>query len=435
MRRLAGVRAVFREPHFARLYATRLTSQAGDGVFQTALAGFVLFSPERQADAGAMAVAFATLLLPYSVVAPFAGVFIDRWSRQRILVVANVVRAGLVAVVAGLVAGGESGSVFFAGALCVVGVNRFFLSSLSAALPHVVAPERLVLANALSTTSGALATVAGGGIGLGVRALAGDDDTGAATVAIGAVVAYLVSSLVAGRIGRRLLGPDHDPERPATTDALRRVGRGLADGARHVWERREAGRALVAIGAHRFFFGLSTVSTFLLYRNYFTDDGVLKAGLAGLIQLVVASACGVFVAAAVTPTMARRIGAERWVVLCYAGAAVTEVAFGFPYTLGSFLVAGFLLGLAAQASKICVDSIVQLSVEDDYRGRVFSFYDVLFNVAFVAAAGFGVLVLPASGKSHAVLGLIAIGYAATAFGYAAATRDARTRELVSQAAG
>ena len=38
--------------------------------------------------------------------------------------------------------------------------------------------------------------------------------------------------------------------------------------------------------------------------------------------------------------------------------------------------------------KICVDTIVQETIDDAYRGRVFAVYDMLFNVSFVSAALF-----------------------------------------------
>ena len=45
------LRAVLAQPGFRRLFATRLAGQFGDGVFQAALAGAVLFDPQRQAHA------------------------------------------------------------------------------------------------------------------------------------------------------------------------------------------------------------------------------------------------------------------------------------------------------------------------------------------------------------------------------------------------
>lgn len=415
---LAGdLRAVLREPDFGRLYATRLLGQAADGVFQVALASFVLFSPERQATAGATAAGFATLLLPYSVVGPFAGVFIDRWRRRTILVRANLVRACLIAVVAGLVANDVTGAGFYVAALAVLSVNRFFLSSLSASLPHVVPPGRLVLANSLSTTSGTIMAIAGGGIGYGVRALGGDAPT-----VIAAGVLYVASAAMATTMHPDLLGPDDDAGRPTTTDAMRAVLAGIGAGARHVWDRREPAYALLAISAHRFFYGLSTIATLLLYRNYFANHGVFRAGLGGLAQVLTASAIGVVIAAVVTPVMTKRIGTVAWVVALLAAACVVEVALGFPYTQPAFLAAALLLGLVAQGAKICVDTIVQETVADAFRGRVFAFYDILFNVTFVSAAVVATLLLPDTGKSYAFLSVIATGYGLTALGYLALTR-------------
>jgi MFS family permease len=424
----AGVRGVLARPHFRRLYATRLTSQAADGIFQASLASAVFFNPERQTNAAQVAAGFAVLLLPYSLVGPFAGVLLDRWRRQRVLVVANVVRAGLVAGVAAiLMTVGPASPLFYVGTLAVVGVNRFFLTALSAALPHLVTQGQLVTANSLSTTSGFVASATGGLAGLGIRAIAGAGDRGSATVALVAGAGYLSSSLVAaGFPDRDLLGPDDPPASQRVRAAAATVARGLVAGARHVAQRRPAAYALVAIGAHRFCYGLSTIATLLLYRNYFSDDGWLRAGLAGIGQVVAAGGVGVVLAAVVTPPVTRRTGKPAWIVAVFGAASVVEVVFGLPYTKGAFLVAAVFLGFAAQASKICVDTILQETVDEGFRGRVFAFYDTMFNLTFVSAAVAGAVVLPASGRSYAVLGAIAAGYALIAVAYGLAARSPKT---------
>jgi hypothetical protein len=194
-----------------------------------------------------------------------------------------------------------------------------------------------------------------------------------------------------------------------------------------VAERGPAARGLGAISAHRFFYGLSFVTTLLLY----TEEGAIGLGFAGLGEVVVASVLGGLLAAAVTPAVTRRLGTQTWVTLVFAVAAVVEVAFGLPFTHAFFLVAAFFLGFAAQASKICIDTLLQESVEDDFRGRVFSFYDTLFNLSFVAAAAASAVLLPPDGKSYLVIGIIAGGYAVTALGLRHADR---TRER-ARAAG
>jgi MFS family permease len=396
----------------------RLTGQLSDGLFQAALFSAVFFNPERATSAAEAAGAFATLLLPYSVVGPFAGVFLDRWRRQRVLVNANLGRAAVILVFALMLAlQGPTAPLVVGLALVVVSVNRFILAGLSAALPHVVEARRLVTANSVSTTLGGGAAAVGGVTALGLRPLFGDDSTGAARTAVVAAAVYVGAGLLARRLGRDQLGPEHVPLHATVGAALKVVSRGLLQGAAHVREHGQAGRALAAIGAHRFFYGLSFVGTLLLY----TEQGALHRGFSGLGQVVVASVVGGLLAALVTPAITRRFGTQRWITTVFAVAAVVEVAFGAPYTHGFFLVAAFFLGFAAQASKICVDTLVQEAVDDDFRGRVFSFYDTLFNLSFVSAALVSAVLLPPDGKSYAVIVIVAVGYAVTALVYGLAT--------------
>ncbi len=409
-----ALREVVRSPGFRQLMAVRLSGQLSDGLFQASLFSAVFFNPERATSAGQAAAAFATLLLPYSLVGPFAGVFLDRWRRQRILVTANVLRAVAVTVFASLLALREPTDPLVVGlALLVVSANRFILSGLSAALPHVVPTRRLVTANSVSTTLGAGAAAIGGASALGFRAVFGEDDLGAARVAVVAGVVYLASGLLARRLGRDALGPDHTTPLSSLSTALRGVLRGVLEGAAHVRQHGQAGRALAAIAAHRFFYGLSFVATLLLY----TEQGAIGRGFSGLGEVIVVSVLGGLLAAVVTPRVTRRIGTQRWITVVFAAAAVVEVAFGLPYTHAAFLVAAFFLGFAAQASKICVDTLVQEATEDDYRGRVFSFYDTLFNLSFVSAALASAFLLPPNGKSYLVIAIVAGGYALTSLAY------------------
>jgi len=158
----------------------------------------------------------------------------------------------------------------------------------------------------------------------------------------------------------------------------------------------------------------------------------VKTDLDGLAQIVAASSIGVLLAAALTPAAVRRMGKSTWISCCFAVAAVTQLTLAATYRQVAYLGAALLLGFAAQGSKICVDTIVQESIDDAYRGRVFSFYDVLFNVSFVSAAAFGALALPSDGNSPAVFAVVATGYALTAVVFGRASRDpvtARSAEV------
>jgi MFS family permease len=405
---------------FRRLLATRLLSQFGDGVFQAALAGTVLFNPQRAADPLDVAAGFAVLLLPYSLVGPFAGVWLDRWSRRQVLLRANVLRAGLVAVVAALVLGGVAGTPFYVAGLAVFSVNRFVLAALSAGLPHTTDESSLVSANALSTTSGAVATVVGGGAALGLLQLIGAGDGGYAALALAAAVPYLAAAAVVRWFPRRHLGPDLTAL--TTRLSARDVAAGMVAGARHACAHPSAAAALAAISVHRLFYGLLTLMTLLLYRNTFTGSGPLfPGGLVGLGEVVGAGAVGTLLAAGITPWAVRRLGKPRWITLLLAGGGLAQLGLGLPFAAPTVVAAGLALGFMAQAVKICVDTTLQESIHDDFRGRVFSVYDTLFNVTFVVALLLGAFLLPPSGISYPMLVAVGAGYLLTALAYARAT--------------
>lgn len=389
---------------FRRLLATRLVSQFGDGVVQITLGSFLFFSPEKQTSAGRAAAAFALLLLPYSLVAPFAGVFIDRWRRRQILVYAPIVRAAMVLVMAWLIV--SAGDAFFVAALLVLGINRFFLAALPASLPHVVENRDLLLANTVSTTSGTIAAFLGAGVGFGVA------KAGTTAALLFCAALYLTAALVARTIPIDLLGPS-DVRRETVGNVIR----GLIDGTRHVFQRKRAALALAAISLHRFLYGLWLLMTLLLYRNVF------PSGFEGIAVITGVSGGGYFIGALITPWAVRRVGKDVWITILLGLAGFSLLAFSMPFRQTPYLVGGFLLGIASQGIKVCVDTIVQETVLDEFRGRVFSAYDMLFNITFVAAGGVATLALPPTGKSYAVLGFAIMTYALSAAGYFLFTRS------------
>ena len=390
------MRGLVRDPLFRRLLFTRFAAQWGDGVFRAGLAGAVLFNPERAADPLAIAEGFAALLLPYSLVGPFAGALLDRWDRRRVLVFANLVRA--VAIVASVVAvgAGVGGIGLFSLALLAEGISRFIGSGLSAALPHVVELRAVVSANAVAATLGSAIAVVGGGCAIGLRAVFGSGDIGSAETTAFAAVGALVSAALAHRFAKGILGPTvvDEPTNPVVA-----VARGLADGARHAWRAPSVTAGFVALFAHRAAYGISLLISVLLMRNYFTDDGVFRAGLPGLGQLVACAGAGILVAGLVTARLIRSIGRVRTVLGALLLAAVTQAALGLPMLLPLALIASFLVMGTGQVLKLCVDSSVQLDVADEARGRVFALYDTLFNITQVVAVAIAAVFVKDNGYS------------------------------------
>ncbi|WP_031164362.1 MFS transporter [Streptomyces durhamensis] len=405
------LRVLLRLRYFRRLLYIRLLSQGADGVYQVALAAYVVFSPEKQTSATAIASAMAVLLLPYSLVGPFAGVLLDRWRRRQVFVYGNLLRALLAALTAVLMIGRVPDWLFYASALCITAVNRFVLAGLSASLPRVVDTERLVLANSLSPTAGTLAATAGGGLAFAVRLVASGSD--AAVVLLGAFL-YLCAGLTALTMAPALLGPDRQPKRPRMATALADTARDLIAAVRHLTapQRREAAWALAAMTLMRFCYGALLVLLLMLCRYALSttpEEGLRLLGLA-----LALSGAGFFAAAVVTPWAAGHLGPRRWIAVCAGAAAVLEPALGLPFAAGPLLIAAFVLGLITQGAKIATDTVVQSCVDDAFRGRIFSVYDVLFNVAFVGAAGVAALMLPPDGRSTLLVALVAVLYGGVA---------------------
>lgn len=416
---LRALRTVLTGPQlrsFRLLFATRIVGQLSDGAFQVALASYVIFSPEKQATAGQVAQAFAVLLLPFTVVGPFAGVFLDRWPRRQVLVFANLLRAALVIVVALLVGLHVPNALFYVGALGVLSANRFILAGLSASLPHTVAASQLVAANSALPTAGTLAATAGGAVSLIVHAVLGTGDSATIGELICVAALYAAAAMFALGIERSRLGPLELPGE-STWSAVRSVARGVLEGARHLAVRPVAGRALSAVTVSRFCYGVVTIMTLLLYRNQFNDPSQPDKGLAGFALAVGLSGAGFGLSALVTPLVTRRIPLEAWITVCLLGAAVSELCFGLPFRPVPLLIGAFLLGVASQGQKISTDTLVQRSVDDEFRGRVFVFYDMVFNGAFVLAAAFAAAALPTNGESYVVVTIIACCYAAAGLWY------------------
>jgi MFS family permease len=413
------LRVVLAERNFRRLFATRLVSQTGDGIITAGVGTYVFFNASSFPDPAAGAAAFAALYVPYSLIGPFAGVFIDRWSRRQILVWSAVLRAAFVTLTAALMAAGSHGPPLYIAVLLVLGVNRFFLSSLSAALPHVVAEDELVMANSVSPTAGGIMAIIGGLVALGLNVATGNTERGAAITLLAGGGCYVAASLVAATMRRDLLGPAREPGQPPPgrlLGELASVVAGLVAGAQYVIRRRGPAAALGVTGGFSFLFGPLFLMVILLYRDYFYRSNV-GAAEGHLGSMVIASGVGYFCAALLTPPATRRLSKPTWITLLVAASAVVTITLGETFSQLAYLALGFCLYLARQGVAICATTILQEEVEDAYRGRVFAFYDMMFNVTYAAGAGLSAVFMPDDGHSPAIVAVVAAGYAVLAAAY------------------
>ncbi|MFM8448134.1 MAG: MFS transporter, partial [Candidatus Nanopelagicaceae bacterium] len=266
-------------PRLRKLLAVRWSGQLTDGIFQSALASFVLFSPERQASAMAAALGFAVVLTPYSIVGPLVGTILDRIARQRAIFVANILRSVDLILIAILIFSGSTGVALTILILFAFGVNRLLLAGLSAGLPLMIDRPNLIKANALAVTGGSLAVVIGGGIGIAIRRMI--DSLNNANHSDGvllliAVLGYLSATYLTARINRNELGPL--PHESGKADGFAELIAALKFLKNH----RDAARGIIATSIQRGGLTALTIIGLLLERNTFNDPMNTEAGLAGV---------------------------------------------------------------------------------------------------------------------------------------------------------
>lgn len=395
---------------FSRLLRLRWMGQMTDGIFQSALASFVLFSPERQANALNAALAFAVVLLPYSIIGPFVGTILDRISRQRAIMFSNLTRAATLLVIALLIFQGRTGVELTIFVLIAFGVNRLILAGLSAGIPLMIESKSLISANALAVTGGSVWVVLGGGIGLGLRRLLNGDTTADHAdgyIILVAALFYLIAALFASLLKKKEIGPlDHEIKNASFSQGIIE----MREGIRFLRQHTDAARGIAAIAIHRGGITALTLIALLLERNTFNDPADSEAGLAGLSFTLSIAAVGFVVGAVSAPYGVRKVGRHRWMKFSLVASTFGPLFIVFVRTPLTLICAAFVTALFGQSLKVTNDALVQSKIDDIYRGRVFSVYDVVVNGAIVSGAVIAALLLPNTGDTYVVPALVSLIY-------------------------
>ena len=387
--------------------------QLTDGAFQSALASFVLFSPERQPDAVKTALAFTVVLLPYSLVGPYAGIFLDRFSRKRVIQFANFLRAADLLIIAILIFKGSTGLTLTLFVLFAFGINRLILAGLSAGLPLLVEKKELIAANALAVTGGTIFVVIGGGLGIGLKNILDTSKTGDhidALLILISAAGYLTAALFASRIGKREIGPlPHE-----ISQEIKGFGE-MLQGFHILRSHGDALRGIFATGVQRGGITALTLMALLLERNTFNATDNPDAGLRGFAYALAIAGVGIGLGALAGPFGVAKFGRHKWIRISMLAPIGFLLLFGIFPNEFMMITTAFFVGGFGQSLKITNDALVQSKIEDEFRGRIFAFYDVAVNGAIVSGAIISALVLPADGVSLFMPWLIALAYALAAF--------------------
>lgn len=398
-----GTTALLRGP-LRTLLVGQTLGQLGDGLAQVSFAGFVLFDIGSGASPARIASVLAVTLLPFSVVGPVAGVFIDRWDRKRTLVATSLCRAA-VGILAVAVVVLRSAPLAYAGALLLLSLSRFVLDAKSAALPATVRRADLVQANAMSAVAGLTATFVGAVIGAVVVAV------GAGAGFVAAAGCYLGAAAVFARLPH--VGGGH--ARAALAGTLAKTAQALGVGFATIAERPELRRPLLAVWTHRALLGAGFVLLVLVTdeRYHFRTSGYAMA--------IAVTGVSAFLGTLAAPWLVGRWRPQALLAAAFLPAAAVAAVVGYSTGLAGLLTALAVTAASFQILKVVCDALVGRAAAEQLRGRIFAVYDVLYNVAFVVA---GLVMIPlwGAGQVRALLWWLAAAYAAAWLAFARSTR-------------
>lgn len=384
------VRDVLGRRDYRVLLGARLGNQVAEGAFLAAVLDSVVFLPESQATLRGFAVATALTLLPFSLVEPFAGVFVDRWARRPILVALPLLRAAIALVM--LLAGADAAT--YVCTLLVFSGNRLFQATATAVIPRVVgigdeagaSPRqgRLFTANMVAAVAGTIALF--GGISLG-GVVASATATGVTTAA--ACCAWLVASAVSARLSGPL--PPRTLPRQSIGAQLAASAADLGDGFRRIAHTPAALAPVLAVAVGQFLQVIVIATTLLLIGD------VLGGGLLTFSGLVALGGTGVFLGFLTSGLMRRRLPETLLMAAAFVLAALALVPALASFGTLTLAVGAVALGASYGWTRVPADTLAQRAVPDAYRGRVFTAMDLGFNTSRVLGAVAAVVLIPFAG--------------------------------------
>ena len=375
------VASLLRERDFRVLLSSQFVAQAADGLAQAAFTYELVLEPLQQGTPGRILALFVLTLLPYSAISPFMGVFVDRWPRRELLLWTNVLRAGALITLplwARLVPGkGE----LLAALLIVLAFGRLFLTTKGALLPAVLHDRFLLRGNALSAGGGMVSALVGGVAGV---LLVGWVPGSLPFVFAG--LAYVGSALLA-----RSLSSPFDPDHTARTHRFFAATRGvvleLAQGVRAIAARSAAWIPLLSIFLVRTVGMFVAIAAILVIKDvYPAASGADTSGKLSSSALALGAAgAGAFAAALATSALGNRLDRPRLILAGFVVSGTGIVMLGGILDIYAVLALTFFGGFGTFLTKVAVDAQVQHALPDELRGRAFALYDILYNLASIAA--------------------------------------------------
>jgi MFS family permease len=169
-------------------------------------------------------------------------------------------------------------------------------------------------------------------------------------------------------------------------------------------------RGIAAVSMQRSGITALTLMALLLERNTFNDPLDPDAGLAGFGIALAIAGIGIGLGAIISPFGVIKFGRHRWMRLLMFSCVPPLLIYAYEVNEFTMIASAFFVGLCGQGIKVTNDALVQSKIKDEYRGRVFAFYDVVVNAGIVTGAIGAALLLPDSGVTSNLPIIIATIY-------------------------
>jgi hypothetical protein len=370
--------ALLRRRDFTLLMGAQWLAQAADGLVGVSLTKHIVFGgqagfslEEARTPEEVLRIALLTIL-PYAFLSPFAGVLIDRWDRRRLLLLANGVRALVLATVVAVGFDRIGDPALYGSLLLVLASTRLLLAVKGASLPVVLGERELLHGNSISQAGSAIFQLGGAGVGL-----VGSGFVGTRLLVLAGVIVYGLATASAAAVGK--LGYAETPV--PLRQEVRRIVRDLFEGLGEIGRRPIAALSLTSFLGLRALVSLVVLAVALASRAYLAREGSLTTAIPAATGAL-GAAVGFFLA----HTLKDRVPPVRILVAALAFAGLGVLAFGGIITLPGLSAVAFMVGLGFFLGKIAVDTLIQQSLADGFRGRGFGLQDLAYNLSWILPA-------------------------------------------------
>jgi predicted MFS family arabinose efflux permease len=355
-----GFSAVCSNLGFVLLWLGQLTSQLADRIFVYTLMLIVYQSTNSNLGVSLPLLAFG---VPSLLVAPWAGILVDRLDRKGILVVTSVIRGALILLIVPLIAKSLLG--IFLVSLLLYTAAQFFAPAETSSIPELVDKHNLIVANSLFMITWMASNVVGFGFGAPLVNIFGNDGT-----FIAAAVLYFIS---AGAVALVPLKP-HEPRSPHRDNSFMKD---MIFGVEFI--RRNV---IVRYSLFKLFVATSAIAIISLLAITYAKD-VLNIGAKNFGYLIIVVGLGMLVGIWLLERLQFWLTKGVIVILSFIISGLTLIFLGGVNNvhLAFFLI--FTLGIANIFITSSIQTILQSRIPRRIRGRVFGLQNMLINSAFV----------------------------------------------------